>query len=196
MSDFSIYAETGLYHGLDVNSYLLILFLVMLAIPYSIKDWKRVLLLAAIFSIGCLLSLLLSSFGIAVIKSKVVAFLIPITLLITAVYNIFSAGKSSRKDAINIIGFILFFFGIVHGLGFSESFAAVFSGGPSGKLIPLLAFAIGIEGAIITILLLILILTYIIHTFFRLSKRDFIVVLSAFIMGVVVPVIIGNEIWK
>ena len=196
MSDFSIYAETGLYYGLDVHSYLLILFLAMLAIPYSIKDWRRVLLLAAIFSIGCLLSLLLSSFGIVVIKAEVVVFLIPITLLITAVYNIFSAGKSSRKDAISIIGFILFFFGLVHGLGFSESFKEVFSGSSSAKLWALFAFAIGIEGAVITILLLILILTYIIHTFFRLSKRDFIVVLSAFIMGVVVPVIIGNEIWK
>lgn len=196
MSNFWIYVETGLYYGLDFKSYQLILLLVALTIPYSFKEWKRVMLLLAIFSIGWLVALLLSSYGIVTIKEQLVSFLIPTTTLLTALYNLFTSGKSSKNDPINIIGFFVFFFGVIHGLVFADFFKNVFSGIPSNKIMSLLEFAIGMEGAQMTMVLAILILSYIIHTFFRFSRRDFILVLSAFIVGVVVPMIIGSKIWN
>jgi hypothetical protein len=196
MSDFWIYVETGLYYGLDIRSYHLILFLVALMIPYSFKEWKRVMLLLAVFGLGYLLSLLLSSFGIVIIKMKVVGFLVPVSIFLAALYNLFNSGKSSKKDHINIVGFFVFFFGIIHGLVFSDFFKTVFSGIPSNKIMSLLEFTLGMEGAQLTIALAILILSYIIHTFFRFSRRDFIVVLSAFVMGVVLPMIMTNQIWN
>jgi hypothetical protein len=196
MSDFWIYVETGLYYGLDIRSYHLILFLVALTIPYSFKDWKRVMLLLTVFAFGYVLALLLSSFGIIIIKMKVVGFLVPISVLLTALYNLFNSGKSSKNDHINIIGFFVFFFGAIHGLVFADFFKTVFSGIPSNKILSLLEFTLGMEGAQLTIALAILILSYIIHTFFRFSRRDFIVVLSAFMIGVVVPMIITNQIWN
>jgi hypothetical protein len=42
----------------------------------------------------------------------------------------------------------------------------------------------------------VLILAYIIQTFFRFSKRDWVLTASAFIIGVVVPLIVENEFWK
>lgn len=196
MSDFRLYAETGLYYGLGIMNQALILLLVMLAVPYSFKDWKKLLILIAVFSIGCFVALLLSSFGIVTIKMKLVAFLIPLTVLITALYNLFTAGKSAKKESVNIVGFLVFFFGIIHGLGFAVYFNEVFSGKASEKTTSLIAFSIGIEGAQLTVVLALLILSYIIHTFFRFSKRDFILVLSAFVVGVVLPQLIRNEIWK
>jgi len=196
MSDFRLYAETGLYYGLGITNQALVLLFAMLAVSYSFKDWKKLLLLIAVFSIGSFVSLLLSSFGIVTIKMKLVVFLIPLTVLITALYNLFTAGKSAKKESVSILGFLVFCFGIIHGLAFAAYFNAVFSGKASEKIGALIAFAIGIEGAQLTVVLALLILSYVIHTFFRFSKRDFILVLSAFVIGVIVPLLIKNEIWK
>jgi lysylphosphatidylglycerol synthetase-like protein (DUF2156 family) len=57
-------------------------------------------------------------------------------------------------------------------------------------------FALGIEAAQITVVIVVLILSYIVQTFFRFSKRDWTLVMSAFIIGVVIPMILGSEIWK
>lgn len=195
MSEFWIYLQIGLKHVLDLNDYDHFLFLIALTIPHSFKDWKKILFLVTIFTIGHTLALLLSVFEIIIIKPALVEFLIPITILITAVFNLFSVGKSSKTDNLNFIGFITLFFGTIHGLGFSNYFKSILSGSPLDKVAPLFEFALGIEGAQIAIVLSVLLLSYIFQTFFRFSKRDFILVFSAFIIGVVVPMIIENKIW-
>ena len=64
------------------------------------------------------------------------------------------------------------------------------------KLVPLLEFALGIEAAQIIVVLFVLLLSYIVQTFFRFSKRDWTLVMSAFVVGVVLPMIIESDIWK
>ena len=193
MSEFWIYFQIGLKHVLDINAYDHVLFLMALTVPYAFKDWKRVLLLVSIFTIGHTLALLLSVFGIVIIKAEIVEFMIPITILITALYNIFTAGKSASKENISVVGFITLFFGIIHGLGFSNYFKSILSGNPSDKVIPLLEFALGIELAQIIVVIAVLILSYVMQTFFRFSKRDFTLVFSAFVAGVVIPMILSAE---
>lgn len=196
MSEFWIYLEIGMRHVLDIKAYDHVLFLIALTVPYAFKDWKRVLILVSIFTIGHTVALLLSVFGIIVIKVNLVEFMIPITILITALFNLFTAGKSSKKESISIIGFITLFFGIIHGLGFSNYFNSILSGSASDKILPLLEFALGIEVAQLIVVLIVLIISYIIQTVFRFSKRDFTLVFSAFVIGVVVPMIIESEIWQ
>lgn len=196
MSEFWIYLEIGMRHVLDIKAYDHVLFLIALTVPYAFKDWKRVLILVSIFTIGHTVALMLSVFGIIVIKVNLVEFLIPITILITAFFNLFTAGKSSKKESIGVIGFITLFFGIIHGLGFSNYFNSILSGSASDKILPLLEFALGIEVAQLIVVLFFLIISYIIQTVFRFSKRDFTLVFSAFVIGVVVPMIIESEIWQ
>jgi HupE/UreJ protein len=196
MSDFLLYAETGLNHGLSIRSFFLIMFFMALAIPFSVKDWKKMLAYCLVFSLGYVLALLLSAFGIVVIKAKLITILVPVTILIVALYNLLTAGKTPKKDPGNLVGFILFFFGVIHGLGFTGYFESLFFGKESNTIVLLLEFSVGIIAALIIIMLLFLILSYIIHTFFRFSKRDFVLVLSAFVIGVVVPVIFGNVLWE
>ncbi|RZJ65360.1 MAG: HupE/UreJ family protein [Flavobacterium sp.] len=196
MSEFQLYLETGLRHVLDIAAYDHVLFLIALIVPYSFKDWKRVLLLVSIFTVGHTLALLLSVFGVVVIKANLVEFLIPITILVTAVYHLLTAGKTAKNDNLSIVGFITLFFGIIHGLGFSNYFKAILPGNPGDKVVPLLEFALGIEIAQLIVVLAVLIISYIVQNFFRFSKRDFALVMSAFVIGVVVPMIIGSEIWQ
>lgn len=195
MSEFWIYFQLGLKHIINVFSYDHVLFLIALSVPFSFKDWKRILLLVTLFTVGHSMSLLLVIFGIVAIKVSVVEMLIPITILITALFNLFTAGKTNKKESINLIFFVTLFFGIIHGLGFSTYFKSILGGSGTSKLLPLFEFALGIEAAQIIVVFVVLILSYIVQTFFRFSKRDWTLVMSAFIIGVVLPMIIGNEIW-
>ncbi|HEY0091474.1 MAG TPA: HupE/UreJ family protein, partial [Flavobacterium sp.] len=80
--------------------------------------------------------------------------------------------------------------------GFSNYFKSILAGTPTDKLIPLFEFALGIETAQILVVIAVLVLAYAVQTFFRFSKRDWTLVMSAFVIGVVIPLIIENEIWK
>ena len=195
MSEFWIYFNTGLRHVLDINAYDHVLFLIALTIPYAFKDWQRVLLLVTLFTVGHTMALLLSVYGLIQIKVNLVEFLIPITILITAVFHLFTAGKNSKKESISFIALVTLFFGIIHGLGFSNYFNTILPGNATAKLLPLLEFALGIEAAQIIVVLIVLILSYIVQTVFRFSKRDWTLVMSAFVIGVVLPMIIKSEIW-
>lgn len=195
MSDFWIYLEIGLRHILDIKAYLHLLFLIVLTVPYTFKDWKKVLILVTIFTVAQTLSLFLSLFEVIIIKASLIEFLLPVTILITALYDLISSGKSSKGGNIEIIGFITLSFGLIHGLGFSNHFNTLLSGSSSAKLLPTLEFALGIELAQIAVALVILMGAYIIQNFFRLSKRDWTLVLSAFVIGVVLPLIVKSEIW-
>lgn len=196
MSEFWIYFQVGLHHVLNINAYDHILFLIAMTVPYSFKEWKKVLILVTFFTVGHTLALLLSVLGIIAVKVNIIEFAIPITILFTALYNLFTSGKSSKNNSISIIGFVTLFFGIIHGLGFSNYFKTLLSGAPQSKILPLSEFALGIESSQIIVVLVVLLFSYLVQTVFRFSKRDFTLVLSSFVIGVVLPMILNNEIWK
>ncbi|AWH84156.1 HupE / UreJ protein [Flavobacterium album] len=197
MSDFWLYFNIGLKHVLDINGYDHVLFLMALSLPYTFKDWKKVLVLATLFTIGHTLSLVLSVFGVVTVNAAVIEFLIPVTILITALYNIFRWARKSggKNDSLTFISVTTLFFGVIHGLGFSNYFKVVLSPAADEKLLPVLEFALGIEAAQIIIVVAMLLLSFVVQEFLRFAKRDWILVISAFIAGVVVPMIIGSEIW-
>ena len=195
MSEFWVYFQIGLHHVLDIQAYDHVLFMMALVLPFTFKDWKRLLFSVTLFTAGHTTALLLSVYEILVIKASIVELLIPITILSTAVFNLLTIGKTNRKENLNLIFLITLFFGIIHGLGFSDYFKTLLGGSSNSKLIPLLEFALGIEGAQITVVLAMLIVAYSVQSLFKFSRRDWILVGSAFIIGVVVPMILENEIW-
>jgi len=196
MDEFLIFLKTGLTHVLNFHAYDHLLFLVALAVPYVAKDWKRIIILISSFTLGHTISLILSVFNIVKVLDSWVELLILASILITAFYNIILVGKSSKNNTITFIAVVTVFFGILHGLGFSNYFNSLLPGKPTDKLLPLLEFAIGIEGAQIIVVILVLILAFISQTLFRFNKRDFILIMSSFVLGVLVPLILENPIWK
>jgi hypothetical protein len=196
MSQFWLYFKLGLEHVLDIHAYDHVMFLIALMIPYAFKDWKRIFLLVSLFTLGHTLSLILSVFGTVFIAPKYVEFLIPITILVTAIFHLFTAGKSSKKESISFVAVVTLFFGIIHGLGFSNYFNSILPGSAADKLLPLLEFALGIEASQIIVVFVVLVISYIVQTIFRFSKRDWALVMSAFIIGLVLPMLIENEIWN
>ncbi|MFZ4106679.1 HupE/UreJ family protein [Flavobacterium sp.] len=196
MDEFIIFSKTGLTHVLNLHSYDHLLFLIALSVPYVAKDWKRILILISSFTLGHTVSLFLSVFNIVKVLDSWVELLILATILITAFYNIIIIGKSSKNSTITFIAIVTVFFGILHGLGFSNYVNTLLPGKPADKLLPLLEFAIGIEIAQIIVVIIVLILAFISQTLLRFSKRDFILIMSSFVLGVVVPLILENPILK
>ena len=195
MSDFWIHFSSGLKHLCTLLAYNDSLFLITLTVPYELKSWKRILILVSLFIAGNTLALLLSVFNVIAIKVNIVAFIIHIIILITALYTIISSGKSGKKDGITFIAIVTSLFGIIHGLGFANYFNNHLPGKPTDKLLPLFESSLGFGLSQIIMVILALLLAYVVQTLLKLSKRDWILIVSAFVAGVVIPMIIRSEIW-
>ncbi len=191
LENFWFNVQYGIHHVLDIKAYDHLLFLIVLTVPYMFKDWKRVLLLVTMFTLGHTISLILAVYGVVNVKAVVVEFLIPITILIVALFNVFTSGKGAQKEKIGVLFLSTLFFGLIHGLGFAREFKMLL-GDSDSKLILLLEFALGIELAQIIIVFAVLLLGYIMQTVFRFNKRDWILVISAIVVGLVIPMILNS----
>lgn len=192
LEDFWFNVEYGINHVLDINAYDHVLFLIVLTIPYVFKDWKRVLLLVSLFTLGHTLSLILAAYGVVSVNGQLVEFLIPITILIVALFNVFTAGKGAQKERVGVLFLSALFFGLIHGLGFAREFQILLGRGDN-KLVTLFEFALGIELSQVIIVFIVLFLGYIMQTVFRFSKRDWIMVVSSIVVGLVIPMILGSD---
>jgi cytochrome c biogenesis protein CcdA len=190
LDDFILNVEYGVKHVLDINAYDHVLFLMVLTIPYVFKDWKRVLLLVSLFTIGHTLSLVLAAYNVVIVNGGLVEFLIPITILIVAIYNVFTAGKGAQKERVGILFLSALFFGLIHGLGFAREFHMLL-GESKNKLVLLLA--LGIEIAQIIIVFVVLFIGYLVQTIFRFSKRDWVMVISSIVIGLVIPMLLNSD---
>ncbi len=192
LENFWFNVEYGINHVLDINAYDHVLFLIALTVPYVFKDWKRVLLLVSMFTLGHTLSLVLAAYNVVSVNATVVEFLIPITILIVALFNVFTSGKGAQREKVGVLFLSTLFFGLVHGLGFAREFQMLLSD-TDNKLILLLEFALGIEIAQVIIVFIVLFLGYVVQTIFRFTKRDWIMVISAIVVGLVIPMILNSD---
>ena len=153
----SLYLELGFDHLLDLNGYDHILYLVTLCSIYSIKDLKKVLFLATAFTIGHSITLALNAYNIVSISSTWIETLIPITIILTAIYNLTLQSQATSKSS---LGYVLAIgFGLIHGMGISNFLKTMMSPGES-LITPLLGFNIGVELAQIVVVILSLIISY------------------------------------
>lgn len=188
IQEFWFYVQLGLHHVLDINAYDHILFLAALALPFTFKSWKNVLLLATVFTFTHCLALVLSVYELMIIDVSWIEFLIPITIFMTAVYNLYN--KQEQKET-NLIWFqvlVTGFFGLIHGFGFSNYFKMMIMG-EEDKLGPLFGFAFGIEISQVIIVLLVLVLAYITQSIFKVKQRLFVILGSILIMLVTLPLL-------
>jgi hypothetical protein len=187
MNDFVFYLRLGFEHILDINAYDHLLFLVAMSLPFVFKQLRLLLLLVTAFTIGHTLSLWAASAGIIRFSSNWIEFLIPITIVLTALHTLYWNKSLERKPSLPF--FVLaVFFGIIHGLGFSGYFSMVFPHKSIG--LPLLYFTLGIELAQLLVVALVILVNSIMSNVFKVSKRDRLLVGSSIIIGILVPILI------
>lgn len=189
MSDFWLYFNQGLNYVISWKAYNIILFLIVVSAAYNFSAWKRLLLLIAIFTFGHAISLLLATYNIISVSQKVIVILIPFTILFAALYNILTAGKEKKAEKLGVSYIISAFFGLINGLGFASSFKQL---NPNKDFLPLLNFELGVVAAQLIVVIVVLIAAFIFQTIFRFNKRDWVLVVSSIVLGMLVPVLINN----
>ncbi len=191
MADFWFYIQLGFDHVLDFNAYDHILFLAALAIPFAFKDWKKVIVLATIFTVAHCTSLALSVFKVVSVDVALIEFLIPVTIAATAVINIYNTLRKQRQARIGAIALATTFFGLIHGFGFSNYFNMLMAE-EDEKVIPLLGFATGIELSQVTIILGVLLLGFLVQSLLRVKTKDYVLAASILIVGITIPMLINT----
>lgn len=194
MQEFWFYVQLGLDHVLDFSAYDHILFLSALAIPFTFKNWKNVVWLATIFTVTHCLSLGLSAFEIITVDVSLIEFLIPVTILLTALYNILKLRNQTAHKSMVWHSVATAFFGLVHGFGFSNYFKMLVAD-MDEKVRPLLGFALGIELSQVIIVLLVLILAYLCQSVLKIKQGPFIMVASIIIILITIPLLYQTFPW-
>lgn len=194
MQDFWFYTELGLDHVLDINAYDHILFLSALVIPFTFKNWVNVLWLATIFTVSHCLSLALSAFEILTVDVSLIEFLIPVTILLTALYNILRL-RTKVEDK-NMVWHMVAtaFFGLVHGFGFSNYFKMLVAE-LDEKVSPLIGFALGIEISQVVIVLVVLLLAYLAQSILKIKRALFVMVASSIVILITIPLLYHTFPW-
>lgn len=182
MQDFSLYFELGWQHILNWKGYDHIFFVIVLCGAYTLTDWKRVLLLVTAFTIGHSITLALSVLKVITVKTNLIEFLIPVTILVTAASNILG-GKSSRPKGVQLKYILALFFGLIHGMGFSNYLNSLL-GKSTNIVAELFAFNIGLEFGQIIIVTGILLISFILINIFKVKKWNWNFFLSSAIFGI------------
>ena len=193
MDDFKLFLELAFRHVLDWNAYDHILFFIVLAVVYSFKDWKKTLWLITFFTIGHTITLALSVYELVSVRGEIVEFLILATIFITALVNLLTVSKKQFHQS-NINQIFALVFGLIHGLGLSTLLKITIEDSAT-KLWPMLYFALGVELAQIVVVALILVGGFIAQEFFKVKRRDWILVISSIVIGIILPLLFERKFW-
>jgi hypothetical protein len=175
-SDFLFYFDLGWSHIVSLDALDHQLFILALVAIYTTKQIKQILILVTAFTIGHSGTLALSTLDIIRFDSKWVEFLIPCTIFITALVNLFKNGKRAKSVQINY--FLALFFGLIHGMGFANSVRMMLA---KDQYIGwgLFGFNLGLEVGQIVFVALTLLISSIILYFFKVRQRDWVIFLSS-----------------
>lgn len=182
MNDFGLYFSIGYHHIADLRGIDHILFVMALCLRYQFSDWRKILVLVTAFTIGHSITLALSVFNLVQYSVKWIEFLIPVTIVITAISNVF-VKKFAFKSRFPLIYFFALFFGLVHGLGFS-SYLKSLLGSDQNVVMQLLAFNVGLEAGQLLIVTGVLLISFIFVSILKLNRREYLLYLSGGIFAV------------
>ncbi len=175
MGDFGFYLREGVYHITDWKGYDHIMFVMALCLPYLLKDWRRVLILITAFTLGHTITLALSVFNKIIVPTHWIEFLIPVTILITALENLMSNNTDKRHTNWRYISALAF--GLIHGMGFSNYLRSLL-GRSENIFTQLLAFNIGLEAGQVLIVITALLISFLFVQVLNTQRREWTVFMS------------------
>ncbi len=195
MNTFEFYLNYGFDHILDMDAKDHIAFLIALCAIYQLKEWKKVLILVTAFTIGHSITLGLAALDLIKVNKSLIELLIPVTILITAVYNVLKKSDGNSESlfgrSININYLFALAFGFIHGLGFSNTLKAMIMPGEENQLVrQLFAFNIGVELGQLIIVTAILFIAYIALNLLKIRQRAWNLFISGAAAGISVILIL------
>jgi hypothetical protein len=193
MNDFVFYFKIGWEHIINWSAVDHLFFIAALAAIYMLKDWRQVLILITAFTIGHAITLVLSAKNIIEVNNRLIEFLIPCTIVITAVSNLFLKNFTPRSIRINY--FLALFFGLIHGLAFAQTLKWMIAG-DQNFWTAWLSFSVGLELGQILVVLIILLLAQILVGYLKLNRRYWVTIVSVLVLGLALKMAIERWPWK
>jgi hypothetical protein len=187
MQDLGFYFRLGWEHIISKDALDHQLFIAALAAIYLLRDWKQVLILVTAFTIGHSLTLALSVFDVIRFSNNWVEFLIPCTIVITAITNLFQ--KKFTHKSIRINYFLALSFGLIHGMGFANSIRFILADDQNLGW-SLLGFNVGLEAGQILVVSLLLLLSYLIVDLMKANRREWVIFISAGVFALALKLMI------
>ncbi len=192
MSEFKLYYGLGFDHILDINGYDHILFVIVLCALFQRTDWKKILILVTAFTIGHSITLALSTMRVVNINADLIEFLIPVTILVTAISNLFTNDDRIAEGKIWRNYVYAGFFGLIHGLGFSNYLRALL-GNEESIILPLFAFNVGLEVGQIIIVALFMVISFIFVGIGGVGRRDWKMIISSAVGGIALMLMLDTN---
>jgi hypothetical protein len=177
MSDFSLYFQLGLEHIADLRAYDHMIFIISLCVIFKLNDWKKVLILVTAFTIGHSITLALSVLDRVKVDKALIETLIPITILLTCIINIYIIQKNTTLKSMKLHYALALFFGLIHGLGFANYLKSLLMG-MGDVTLPLFSFNVGIEVGQIMIVASYFLLFFLIQKVTRISFKTWVTAIS------------------
>tara|TARA_B100001057_G_C22793062_1_gene928418 strand:+ start:1109 stop:1687 length:579 start_codon:yes stop_codon:yes gene_type:complete len=192
MEEFKTWFFIGFDHIMDIRALDHTLFILALVVAYDSSQIKKIIFLVTAFTIGHSVTLALSALELISFNQKIIEFSIPLTIFLTALNNIVNRKESKKKFVSSnyIIGLV---FGLIHGLGFANYLKALLFKG--NIVFELFAFNVGIEIAQIILVFVFLFLSFLFSRFVFSKREDWILFVSALIMGISFMLISNAKFW-
>lgn len=187
MQDFGFYFNIGWTHIISKDALDHQLFIIALAAIYLLRDWKQVLVLVTAFTIGHSLTLALSVMNVIWFNSDLVEVLIPLTIVITALFNLTQKKFTPRSVRINYVLALLF--GLVHGMGFANSVRFMMAEDQNLGW-SLFGFNVGLELGQIVVVIAVLLIAHVFVTLFKINRRDWVIFLSAGVFSLALKMVL------
>jgi HupE / UreJ protein len=175
MQDFAFYFKLGWQHIISLDALDHLLFILALSAIYLLSNWRQVVVLVTAFTIGHSVTLALSVFEMIAVKDSLVEFLIPCTIIVTAVFNFFQKDFTPKSLRLNY--FLALFFGLIHGLGFANTIRFMLAKN-QGIGWALFSFNIGLEAGQIAVVMCILLLSFLIVNKWQVKRKWWVWALS------------------
>ncbi len=194
MHPFPFYLQLGFEHISNLAGYDHILFLVALCAIYRVEQWRTILVLVTAFTIGHSTTLALVSFSNFTISTSIIKFLIPMTIFITSIHNVVGKRLNENLSKMNIKYIMALFFGLIHGMDFSNYFKALLFD-ESSVLIPLLGFNLGIELGQLLVIFIIVSIAFGFLNFMGIKHREWNLFISGSAAGMSLVSMLENRFW-
>lgn len=172
MNYYWIYLKEGLTHITDINGYDHILFIISISCIYTVYDFKNLVRIISTFTVAHCISLFVVTANIVNIEPSKIEIVIPLTIIISSLYNLLKFNKLDKKFHVEQSIYelmIVFVFGLIHGIGFSNYLRFILSSKES-IFEPLICFNIGLELGQIVILTICLVINLVFHRFVKLYR--------------------------
>ncbi len=191
MQDFAFYFKLGWQHIISLDALDHLLFILALSAIYLLSNWRQVLVLVTAFTIGHSLTLALSVFEIIAVKDSLVEFLIPCTIIVTAVFNFFQKDFTPKSLRLNY--FLALFFGLIHGLGFANTIRFMLA---KNQVIgwSLFSFNVGLEAGQIVVVMCILLLSFLVVNKWQMKRKWWVWALSGVAFCIALKMVVETPI--